>query len=276
MGNCKGKRYKSKPKPENDQEFQVDPTMYYHSSDWIRPSALLKSTEEQLEGPGPSFSLNLFTNGFTFGNADELYFDEPENLNPYNSQAESIFLRHIECGRLPTGILQEDMQCEYVNGTVICEVCDYRVAIESPVVKNVALKADLDNLIEDITSMFSKLHQDEQLKLKPSDLPHISLDPTPTGDLFSGTVRVIDLGIDRGNNRTKKHAAGSESTKLSVIEHGRSQHVSSVVEDKQITNFKHERGVVDFQKKEDIKNQVADDSCGQPEDLESKDCTSEC
>ena len=83
----------------------------------------------------------------------------------------------------------------------------------------------------------------------------------------------IDLGIDWGNNRRKKHAAGSESTELSVIEHGRSQRVSSLVEDKQITSFKHEGGVADFQKKEDIKNQVADDSRGQPEDLESKDYT---
>ncbi|GKE28097.1 nuclear receptor coactivator 2-like protein isoform X2, partial [Tanacetum coccineum] len=247
----------------------VDPTMYYHSTDWIRSSTLLKSTEEQPEDSGPSFSLNLFTNGFTFGNADELYFDEPENLNPYNSQAESI-LRHIECGRLPTGIIHEDMQCEYVNGTVICEVCDYRVAIESPIVKNVALKTNLDNLIEDITSMFSKLHQDEQLKLKPSDLPHLSLDPTPTVDLFSGTVRVIDLGIDWGNNRRNKHVAGSESTELSVIEHGRSKPVSSVVEDKKIMSFK-QGDVVDFQKQEDIKNQVADDSHCQSEDLESKD-----
>ncbi|PWA90578.1 hypothetical protein CTI12_AA099760 [Artemisia annua] len=274
MGNCKGKRYKSKPKQEKDQEFQVDPTMYYHSSDWIRSSELPKSTE-QLEDPGLSFSLNLFTNGFTFGNADELYFDEPENLNPYNSQAESI-LRHIECGRLPTGILNEDMQCEYVNGSVICEVCDYPVAIESPIVTNVALKTDLDNLVEDITSMFSKLPQDEQLKLKPSDLPHLSLDPTPTVDLFNGTVRVIDLGIDWGNNWREKHAAGSEKTELSVIEHGRSKRASSVVEDKKITSFKHEGDVVDFQKQEDIKNQAADDSCGQPEDLESKDCTFEC
>ncbi|GKC07574.1 MADS-box transcription factor 23, partial [Tanacetum coccineum] len=73
----------------------------------------------------PSFSLNLFTNGFTFGNADE----------------------HIECGRFPTGILHEDMQCKYINGTVIYEVCDYRVALKSAIVKNVTLKPYLDNLI---------------------------------------------------------------------------------------------------------------------------------
>ncbi|GKA34480.1 gypsy type transposase, partial [Tanacetum coccineum] len=74
---------------------------------------------------GPSFSLNLFINGFTFGNADE----------------------------------------EILRNAIYAKVCDYRLALKSPIVKNVAFKPYLDHLIDEIATMFIKLQQDIDLDL---------------------------------------------------------------------------------------------------------------
>ncbi|KAI7734697.1 hypothetical protein M8C21_032116 [Ambrosia artemisiifolia] len=226
----KGKRYRPQPKTtlveeqdtnEHNQDFYSDgahssqaqnqkqnqgnPTMHTSSAK-AKSLALFKSTLEQLEALGPSFSLNLFEDGFTFGDTEEIFHDVPENLIPYCHDTDLI-LTDIQCGRIPTGVLQ-DMPLKYVNGTILCEVRDYRVFIEFPIVDTIPLKMSLDNVIEDMESMSEQFSYSDMLKFQSKVLvylyPHLNLDPTPTFEFGSDeTIPKIDLGIGGGRKRKR-------------------------------------------------------------------------
>ncbi|GJX84055.1 uncharacterized mitochondrial protein-like protein, partial [Tanacetum coccineum] len=240
-------------------------------------AALFKSTVQQLEAFGPSFALNLFKNGFTFGNIDE-------DLKPYNLHAKGI-LRCVEHGHFPTGIIRSNTSWKYVNGTVLCAVCDYRATTITfyPNVKTVPLKMPSDDIIEDTS--FNNLTQDEKLILESRALlalnPRLNLDLTATPDHFSETARVIDLGIDWANIRTlrrkldnepNQNVVGSEIAEVEAFEDEWIEPEGNVVEDdNEITSDRHEEDVTDSGKQDNEVNKVPDESSGQLEDHEAKD-----
>ncbi|KAH9305844.1 hypothetical protein KI387_010248, partial [Taxus chinensis] len=145
-----------------------------------------------------SFAVNLFLDGFSVGKPTEQGKQVPSaqeligSLHPYNRTSETLF-QAINDGWLPGDILEE-IPCKYVNGSVVCEVRDYRkrsptsgdsVSSEEgfPEVHKVPLRPTMENIVKDISSMseswaYSDLMEIESRILKAVQ-PKLCLDPTP-------------------------------------------------------------------------------------------------
>ncbi|PWA90575.1 hypothetical protein CTI12_AA099730 [Artemisia annua] len=105
----------------------------------------------------------MYDDGFTFEKyTNEFCNDVPMNLNPYDLHTEPI-LTDIEYGCISTWIPLDDMQCKYVNGTILCEVRDYRVFIEFPVINQVPLKMTLASLVKDMSNMSEQISYEDRL-----------------------------------------------------------------------------------------------------------------
>ncbi|KAD4585043.1 hypothetical protein E3N88_22644 [Mikania micrantha] len=121
---------------------------------------------EDLEDEEVSFILNIFPNGYTIVNPSKRNVghqidvqDYLKFLHPYDRRSESL-ITAIECGQLPVDFL-DDLHCKYVNGTVLCEVRDFRnkssesavndsLTAAFPSITKVSLKMSLDNVVKDI------------------------------------------------------------------------------------------------------------------------------
>uniref|UniRef100_A0A6N2MU05 Spt20-like SEP domain-containing protein n=1 Tax=Salix viminalis TaxID=40686 RepID=A0A6N2MU05_SALVM len=108
-----------------------------------------------------------------------------------------MYFEAIESGRLPGDIL-DDIPCKYVNGTLICEVRDYRKCASEqgsstpsvdgiPIVDKVCLRMSLENVVKDIPLIsdnswtYGDLMEVESRILKALQ-PQLCLDPTPKLD----------------------------------------------------------------------------------------------
>ncbi|KAI4330719.1 hypothetical protein MLD38_028978 [Melastoma candidum] len=140
-----------------------------------------------------SFTLNLFPDGYSIGKPLE---DVPKTLRPYGRISQNLFSA-IECGRLP-GDLLDALPCKFVDGSVICEVRDYRnpaseqgtniqSVVSSPDVTKVRLQMSLEIVVKDIPSIsdiswtYGDLMEVESRILKALQ-PQLCLDPTPKLD----------------------------------------------------------------------------------------------
>ncbi|KAI4324809.1 hypothetical protein MLD38_030263 [Melastoma candidum] len=140
-----------------------------------------------------SFTLNLFPDGYSIGKPLE---DVPKTLRPYGRISQNLFSA-IECGRLP-GDLLDALPCKFVDGSVICEVRDYRnpaseqgtniqSVVSSPDVMKVRLQMSLEIVVKDIPSMsdsswtYGDLMEVESRILKALQ-PQLCLDPAPQLD----------------------------------------------------------------------------------------------
>ncbi|XP_068663616.1 protein PHYTOCHROME-DEPENDENT LATE-FLOWERING-like [Aristolochia californica] len=164
-----------------------------------------------------SFTLNLFPAGFSIGKPTEngklqpLLQEGPKSLHPYNRSSETLFSA-IESGRLPGDIL-DDIPSKYFNGSLVCEVRDYRkcmlepgnngsIVDGCPVVNKVHLRMSLENIVKDIASItdeswsYGDLMEIESRILKAVQ-PRLCLDPTPMIDRLcaSPVANKLDLGI---------------------------------------------------------------------------------
>ncbi|KAF2323646.1 hypothetical protein GH714_036455 [Hevea brasiliensis] len=147
-----------------------------------------------------SFTLNLYADGYSIGKPSEnevalqaTLQDGSKLLHPYDKTSETLF-SSIESGQLPGDIL-DDMPCKYVNGTLICEVRDYRKCVSEqrssilsidglPIINRVRLRMSLENV--EVESRILKALQ-PQLFLDPTPkLDRLCNDPTPTR---------LDLGL---------------------------------------------------------------------------------
>ncbi|OAY84184.1 hypothetical protein ACMD2_18734, partial [Ananas comosus] len=113
-----------------------------------------------------SLALNLFPDGFFIGIPTEgmllpLLGGVPV-LHPYDRSSKTLFSA-IENGWLPGDIL-DDIPCKYLNGTIICEVWDYRSCMtklgdnepsgdEFPKLKKVNLRMGMENVVKDMLSI---------------------------------------------------------------------------------------------------------------------------
>lgn len=167
-------------------------------------SASFFSTDENPISAGDevSFTLNLFPDGYSIGKpleSDALQHAS-KFLRPYNRTSESLFSA-IECGRLP-GDLLDDLPCKYIEGSLICEVRDYRKyasnrgpnlpdVVDLPVVTKVQLKISLENIVKDIPPICSSWTYGDLMEVESRILktlqPQLCLDPTPKLDRLSNS-----------------------------------------------------------------------------------------
>ncbi|GLJ10462.1 hypothetical protein SUGI_0128660 [Cryptomeria japonica] len=117
-----------------------------------------------------SFAVNLFLDGFSLGKPTEQAPSAQElisSLHPYNRTTETLF-QAINDGWLPGDILEE-IPCKYVNGSVMCEVRDYR---------KVSPLQDISSMVESWSWAYSDLMEIESRILKAVQ-PKLCLDPAP-------------------------------------------------------------------------------------------------
>ncbi|KAL6972514.1 hypothetical protein U1Q18_006830 [Sarracenia purpurea var. burkii] len=172
-----------------------------------------------------SFTLNLFPDGYSIGKPSEnetahhaSLQDIPKFLHPYDRTSETLFSA-IESGRLPGDIL-DDIPCKYVDGTLLCEVRDYRkctseagLAVSSsdasPLVHKVHLRMSLENVVKDIplisdsTWTYGDLMEVESRILKALQ-PQLCLDPTPKLDRLCNNPVPTKLNLALCSLRRKR------------------------------------------------------------------------
>ncbi|KAL8458740.1 hypothetical protein ACS0TY_036303 [Phlomoides rotata] len=139
------------------------------------------------------------------------------SLHPYDRASETLFSA-IESGRLPGDIL-DDIPCKYIDGTLVCEVRDYRKCFpegrnvasgdNSPIINRVSLKMSLENIVKDIPSIsnngwtYGDLMEVESRILKAIQ-PQLCLDPTPHLDRLSENPVPSKLNLELRSMRRKR------------------------------------------------------------------------
>ncbi|KAL2555040.1 Spt20 family [Forsythia ovata] len=179
-----------------------------------------------------SFTLSLFPDGYSIGKPVEnesghrTAVDVPKFLHPYDRASETLFSA-IESGRLPGDIL-DDIPCKYIEGTLVCEVRDYRKCSSetgahvasgdaSPSVRRVCLRMSLENVVKDIPSIsdlgwtYGDLMEVEARILKALQ-PQLCLDPSPKLDRLSDNPVPTKLNLAVHNMRRKRLRQIREAT----------------------------------------------------------------
>ncbi|OWM66551.1 hypothetical protein CDL15_Pgr013768 [Punica granatum] len=171
IGNGNRKVKTGKWKLQNVPSGKTNPPCKQTSDDSsVSSKAKFISRDEEV-----SVVLHLFTDGYSIGKPSEA----------------------IECGRIP-GDLLDGLPCKYVDGSIICEVKDYRKATSqqgpnaptidsSPIATKVRLNISLENVVRDIPLIsdsswtYGDLMDVESRILKALQ-PQLCLDPTPKLD----------------------------------------------------------------------------------------------
>ncbi|XP_043704157.1 protein PHYTOCHROME-DEPENDENT LATE-FLOWERING-like isoform X2 [Telopea speciosissima] len=184
-------------KPEADN-IEVD-----EEAAGITGSSLSPGGDQSSSGEEVSFTLNLYPVGYSLAKSSDKgtirlasLQDVPKLLHPYDRTSEALFSA-IESGRLPGDIL-DDILSKYFDGTLVCEVRDYRNCASkpgdnvssvdgSPIVNKVRLRMSLENVVKDIPLIsddswtYGDLMEVESRILKALQ-PKLCLDPTPMLD----------------------------------------------------------------------------------------------
>ncbi|KAG6395660.1 hypothetical protein SASPL_141783 [Salvia splendens] len=177
-----------------------------------------------------SFILKLFPDGYSIGKAvenesgNQTSIDVPKLLHPYDRTSEGLFSA-IESGRFPGDIL-DDIPCKYIDGTLVCEVRDYRKCFaggvhlasgeSSAAINRVSLKMTLENIVKDIPSIsengwtYGDLMEVESRILKATQ-PQLCLDPSPQLDKLSEDPVQNKLNLEPHSMRRKRLRQISEA-----------------------------------------------------------------
>ncbi|XP_022723261.1 LOW QUALITY PROTEIN: ataxin-2 homolog [Durio zibethinus] len=198
-----------------------------------------------------SFTLNLYPDGYSIGKPQEkealhqATFQDASKLHPYDRSSETLFSA-IESGRLPGDIL-DDILCKYVDGTLVCEVRDYRkVAPQqgsnipamdgSPITNKVRLRMSLENVVKDIPLIsdnswtYGDLMEAESRILKALQ-PQLYLDPTPKLDRLCTNPVPTKLNLASCSLRRKRLRQAPEVTVTSTRKiHGKKVCIDRVPE----------------------------------------------
>ncbi|KAE8659576.1 Nup107-like protein [Hibiscus syriacus] len=259
-----GSRYK--PKPCLQSEASVD-VVSENSKESSRSRKLQGDIVEGLERvPGVSqsiisdeplrvpaeqeisFTVNLYPDGYSIGKPQEEALhtvpDAPK-LHPYDRSSETLFSA-IESGRLPGDIL-DDIPCKYVDGTLICEVRDYRKVAPhqgsnsppidgSPIINKVRLKMSLENVVKDIPLIsdnswtYGDLMEAESRILKALQ-PQLRLDPIPKLDRLCTNPVPTKLDLASCSLRRNRLKQTPEVTVTSTSKiHGKKIYIDRVTE----------------------------------------------
>ncbi|KZV27543.1 hypothetical protein F511_04594 [Dorcoceras hygrometricum] len=184
-----------------------------------------------------SFTLSLFPNGYTVGKPMEnesgrqSSIEVPKFLHPYDRASETLFSA-IESGHLPGDIL-DDIPCKYVDGTLVCEVRDYRNSYSDsehgkmasgdgiPIINRVFLRMSLENVVKDIPAIsksgwtYGDLMEVESRILRALQ-PQLYLDPTPQLDRLSDKLVTAKLNLALSSMRRKRLRQISEVSLFSA------------------------------------------------------------
>ncbi|KAK6931566.1 Spt20-like, SEP domain [Dillenia turbinata] len=203
----------------------------------------ISGSEPVIEDLKASISINLYPSGFLIGNATELLNDEPKRLHPYDRSSETLFFA-IEYGCLP-GELFDGIPCNYVNGTVICEIRDFRSVLQqkgsmpsvanlSPIVHRVQLRMSMENVIKDISSVaddswtYRDILEVESRMLKALQ-PNLQLDPKPMLSQFCGKLMARKLNLEIPWSRKRRKCNDLPAASLGLNYSGERIKGSSVV-----------------------------------------------
>ncbi|WOL02656.1 hypothetical protein Cni_G11375 [Canna indica] len=167
-----------------------------------------------------SFSLNLYPKGYSIGKPTEIensqsLLQDAKSLHRYDRASDTLFSA-IESGWLPGDIL-DDLPSKYINGTIVCEVRDYRKCITEqgnaispssvvPIVHKVQLRMSLENVVKDIPLIaddswtYSDLMEVEARIVKALQ-PRLCLDPTPKLERLCKDPIVTKLNLSIGRKR---------------------------------------------------------------------------
>nr|CAB3503870.1 unnamed protein product [Digitaria exilis] len=165
----------------------------------------------------PSFALNLFPDGYSFGELGKGMFsyliDDDPKKRPY-SRASKALLSDIEHGCLPQDILH-GISCKFQNGSTLCEVRDYRSVFSNgddysgddfPRVNRVHLRLGTECVVKDLPSIANaSWTYHDQLTAESIILsalqPRLHLDPTPCLEMLcNSSAKKIDLGLNKGKD----------------------------------------------------------------------------
>ncbi|TYK03946.1 histone-lysine N-methyltransferase 2D isoform X1 [Cucumis melo var. makuwa] len=190
---------------------------------------------------GVSFTLNLFQDGYSIGKPSEIEPTHPSTLQdnskllPYDRKSENLFSA-IECGRLPGDIL-DDIPCKYFDGTIVCEVRDFRgrppeqgPGAQStdglPIVNKIHLRMSLENVVKDIPLIsdnswtYGDLMEVESRILKALQ-PQLNLNPAPTFDRLCNSPVPMKLNFSQYSERRKRLRQLSEVSISSNSRYGK-------------------------------------------------------
>ncbi|XWS18790.1 hypothetical protein CRYUN_Cryun32bG0075100 [Craigia yunnanensis] len=262
-----GTKYKSKPCLQSEASVDV---VSENSKESSRPRKLQGDviegvervlgvsqsivSDEALRVPADheiSFTLNLYPDGYSIGKPPEkealhhATVQDAPKLHPYDRSSETLFSA-IESGRLPGDIL-DDIPCKYVDGTLVCEVRDYRkVAPQqgsiipsmdgSPIINKVRLRMSLENVVKDIplssdnSWTYGDLMEAESRILKALQ-PQLCLDPTPKLDRLCTNPVPTKLNLASCSLRRKRLRQAPEVTVTSTSKiHGKKVCIDRVPE----------------------------------------------
>ncbi|KAL3839244.1 hypothetical protein ACJIZ3_023835 [Penstemon smallii] len=232
-----GTRYRQKPPPptsfcvkdENDAVIGASEKEKKSDLNSVRPAKSSVKTSEnkssaEISDNDISFMVSLFHDGFSIGkpmesgSGPQTSIEIPKFLHPYDRTSETLFSA-IECGLFPGDIL-DDLPCKFIDGTVFCEVRDYRECISeggfilvprdgSPIINKVCLRVSLENIVKDIPSIadndwtYGDLMEVESRILKALQ-PQICLEPSPLLDRLSGNSNATKLNFGIRSMRLKR------------------------------------------------------------------------
>ncbi|KAI3945516.1 hypothetical protein MKW98_018333 [Papaver atlanticum] len=169
-----------------------------------------------------SFTLDLYEDGFCIRKAlEDSAQDTQKAVRPYDRRSESFFST-IEAGRLPVDFLGE-MPVKYVEGTLLCEVRDYRKGVlvpgnvvssmsGLPVITKVSLRMSLENVVKDIPLIsddswtYGDLIEVESQILKALQ-PKLCLDPSQMLERLCSepAPKKLNLGLSGRQKRRLRH-----------------------------------------------------------------------
>lgn len=217
-------------KPSTVPIKQIHPQTNHHQDDVA-----------QLSDSHVSFTFNLLPDGYSIAKPSENDLrnqtslqELPKFLRPYDTTSDALFSA-IESGRLPGDAL-DDLPCKYIDGSLVCEVRDYRNCISepgidvpstnSPVVTKVRLRMSLENVVKDIPLIsndawtYGDLMEVESRILKALQ-PQLCLDPTPKLDRLCENPVSSKLNFALCRMRTKRLRQVPEATTFNNKIHGK-------------------------------------------------------
>ncbi|KAF0892782.1 hypothetical protein E2562_017745 [Oryza meyeriana var. granulata] len=165
-----------------------------------------------------SFTFSLYDRGYLIAKSAAMDPCQPsiqdgKTLHPYDKASEKLFSA-IESGRLP-GDLFDEIPSKYYNGSVICEIRDYRkhasnqapapsAELGLPVVNKVRLQMTFENVVRDIPGLSDdswsyRDFMEAEARIVKVLQPALCLDPTPKLDRLcqDPVPHKLNLGIGK-------------------------------------------------------------------------------
>jgi len=167
-----------------------------------------------------SFTFSLYDRGYLISKSasmdpSQTSIQDGKTLHPYDRASEKLFSA-IEAGRLPGDILDE-IPSKYYNGSVVCEIRDYRKHVSNqvpassaqlglPIVNKVRLRMTFENVVKDITllsddSWSYRDFVEAEARIVRALQPELCLDPTPKLDRLCQDPIPYKLNLGIGKKR---------------------------------------------------------------------------